>query len=1043
MKIRFGGIRATLAGVCIATGLALPVWSQGDPNFTVDPDNDALWGGLWPSGAVVSVTLGSAPGQLVGTALVDEWGFWDLWGVEYDIQPGMLVTVDDGTTSIQHTVKFLAVSEVDVENDTVSGVADPGSWVQVVAVDMGAFQNRVRDVQVDGSGNWIAGFSFAVGSDPEDDAYDIQYGASGWVVQPDNAPPPHGATHDEWRVPKPYFHVEALNNSVWGGDWPTGSVVTVTMGESPPMLVGTALVDAWGNWSLWDGEIDIQAGSLISVSNANLVVSHWVTSLAVAEVDPGVDLVSGTAEPGSWVQVVVNDNQQVTRNVQADENGDWVADFSIAVGEDPWEAAFDITWGSQGWASQGEGAPVPYGATYVQWFVRKPHFHVDPLTDSLWGNDWPPGSRVGVSVGDPVAFSTTGSVDEWGNWDLWQIGFDIQSGDLVTGSNDIAVIFHTVTPLTVTEVDVAADRVSGTAEPGSWVQVEINSEEWIERNVQADEAGEWTADFSVAAGDESWEAPYNLEMGMDGSATQDDDTSVPYGSTCIQWRAVKPYFQMNPRSGAIWGRDWPTSGTVTIRVGDPENPDYELEANADPGGAWWIDGEEDPLVLAVGALVQVACGAQIKTSVVEFVQVLEVDGDADTVRGLAAPGCWVMVDIDNADAGREVQADGAGQWVADFSTAAGGDNWDRAFDIGPGAQGVAMIQDEDGDATLVPWRWSNEPTEVSIVWFEGVGDGPSPYSQFVVELNGSGIVSARLGTPLDGWYDFAVENWFGDSWSLHVYDSTIDAIDALFPAGEYRLEIVGTDGVSTSAVTVAQSLKHPNQIPVIVTPPAGVAWPEAYMQWNAPTNANFAATRVQVRDENEDYDYEALFEDVLISEALVSGLEPGKDYDLSVNYGNMEQVETNGIPFEFARATFAEMRFTTALDSDPTLTNRVSWYVGKGVERGPGESWEYLEDRDRFGKGMTLAQEYVADTDPLDPGSVFRIVSVDPGPPIALQVTPSSSARIYTLQRRASLAEGEWEDVPGQVEVSGGGEPLGDDPGSGVSFFYRVRVAVP
>ena len=215
------------------------------------------------------------------------------------------------------------------------------------------------------------------------------------------------------------------------------------------------------------------------------------------------------------------------------------------------------------------------------------------------------------------------------------------------------------------------------------------------------------------------------------------------------------------------------------------------------------------------------------------------------------------------------------------------------------------------------------------------------------------------------------------------------------------------------------------------------------MQWNAPTNANFAATVVQVRDENEDYDDEALFTDVSVSEALVSGLESDEGYDLSVMYGNMEQVETNGIPFEIARATFAEMQFTTALTSDPTLTNRVSWYVGKGVERGVGESWEFLECQDRFGKGMALAQEYVADTDPLDPGSVFKIVSVDPGPPVAVQMTPSSSARVYTLQRRASLSEGEWEAVPGQMDVPGDGGPLADDAVSGDAFFYRVQVDVP
>lgn len=157
----------TLSALWVAAGLALSASAQGTPNFTVDPANDRLWGNQWPTGGVVTVTLGESPGQIVGTAPVDDGGNWVLWDIgSYDIQPGMLVTADDGSTSIQHTVKFLAVSEVNIDNDTVGGVAEPWSSVQVVAVDMGTYQNRIRNVTADGSGNWFAGFASDVGSDP-------------------------------------------------------------------------------------------------------------------------------------------------------------------------------------------------------------------------------------------------------------------------------------------------------------------------------------------------------------------------------------------------------------------------------------------------------------------------------------------------------------------------------------------------------------------------------------------------------------------------------------------------------------------------------------------------------------------------------------------------------------------------------------------------------------------------------------------------------------------------------------------------------------
>lgn len=643
----------------------------------------------------------------------------------------------------------------------------------------------------------------------------------------------------------------------------------------------------------------------------------------------------------------------------------------------------------------------------------------------------------------PPVLVGTAPVDDWGNWSLWDGEVDIQAGDLITVSNGTLAVSHTVTPLTITEVNPETDVIRGTAEPLSSVNVAVYDYQEVYRTVQADESGNWDADFSVAAGGEYWEAAFDIVTGTEGSATQEGDTSVPYGSTQIHWRVVNPFFHMNPRSHAIWGRDWPSGETVTILVGDPENPDYEAVVNSDGDGAWWIEDDKDPVVLALGARVQATCGAYVKTGIVEFVQILEVDGAADVVRGKAAPGRLVLVGIDNADAGREVQADAQGQWLADFSTAAGGDNGDRAFDIGEGTQGVALIQDEDGDGSLAPWRFSSDPPEVFVAWFEGVGDGPSPYSEFVVEFRGGGIVSARIRTPLGAWHDLALDDWWGENWFFQGVEQTFDALDAVFPAGEYRLAVVGADGVSTSVVTVAQSLERPNQMPVIVSPQTGVAWPQAYLQWNAPTNANFGATIVQVRDDNEDFDFETHFADVSVSEALVSGLNPSTEYESNVIFANMEQIETNGIPFEFARATFAVMPFTTALDSDPTLTNRVSWYTAKGVGRGLGESWEFLEGRDRFGKGMTLQQEYVADTDPMDPASVFRIEAVDLGPPIAVQVIPSSSARVYTLLRRANLHEGQWGAVPGQVDVPGGDGELCDNADPGDGFFYRVQVEVP
>lgn len=101
-------------------------------------------------------------------------------------------------------------------------------------------------------------------------------------------------------------------------------------------------------------------------------------------------------------------------------------------------------------------------------------------------------------------------------------------------------------------------------------------------------------------------------------------------------------------------------------------------------------------------------------------------------------------------------------------------------------------------------------------------------------------------------------------------------------------------------------------------------------------------------------------------------------------------------------------------------------------------------DRDAF---ISL-EEYVADTDPTDALSAFRIAAVSNGPPVAVCFL-SSSNRCYTLSFRTDLAgggspEGDWTNVAAQVDVpgTGGVQSLNDATGD-ASRFYRVGVRIP
>lgn len=89
-------------------------------------------------------------------------------------------------------------------------------------------------------------------------------------------------------------------------------------------------------------------------------------------------------------------------------------------------------------------------------------------------------------------------------------------------------------------------------------------------------------------------------------------------------------------------------------------------------------------------------------------------------------------------------------------------------------------------------------------------------------------------------------------------------------------------------------------------------------------------------------------------------------------------------------------------------------------------------------------QEFVADTDPDDSNSYFRIVSVLNNPNIAVTFL-SSSNRIYRMIGCSNLSVGGWTDIPGAGPRAGMGGPdvMADTNNPSRGPFYRLSVEVP
>jgi hypothetical protein len=93
--------------------------------------------------------------------------------------------------------------------------------------------------------------------------------------------------------------------------------------------------------------------------------------------------------------------------------------------------------------------------------------------------------------------------------------------------------------------------------------------------------------------------------------------------------------------------------------------------------------------------------------------------------------------------------------------------------------------------------------------------------------------------------------------------------------------------------------------------------------------------------------------------------------------------------------------------------------------------------------GMNNGQEYIADTNPTNALSNFRLELTSEGERRSVSFV-SSVNRQYSLYYATSLVNGVWATVPGQTGISGnGGLMVLSDANRASPCFYRVSVDMP
>ncbi|MEK7324238.1 MAG: ABC transporter substrate-binding protein, partial [Chloroflexota bacterium] len=377
-------------------------WSIPNPKFGVRANWDKVEGWQWPLGATVEVAIDDPvtsedpDATWSGTAAACDYdpnqaclniGF----GGQYDIKAGDLVTVTDGATTKEHVVVNFEITDIDLDTDTVYGIAEPNQTVSVWT----CWQNEPcinREVVADQDGNWSENFGIPGDQYWEQETSDLRPGI--WV---------DSAVWDEdgdgtmfgWRVLNPYVEASPTGNWVHAREWPIGTVITMTINGSDGSYTATATMGP-APWNPGDPNdivadfdlqgYDVQPGDIITTTGNDTSKTLIVADLRMTSYDIDADTISGVATPGAQVEICVNfPDHCASRYVTADAiTGAWTADYAHPGAQSNEQEIVDLQPGSNGWTAEYE---ADSDRTWADWQII-----------------WPPTCQAGNSISGTVYF---------------------------------------------------------------------------------------------------------------------------------------------------------------------------------------------------------------------------------------------------------------------------------------------------------------------------------------------------------------------------------------------------------------------------------------------------------------------------------------------------------------------------------------------------------------------------------------------------------------------------------------------------------------
>ena len=791
----------------LMTPLSAAAQEPVDWAFRVETPHD-IWseGGSWAIGTDILVLVNDdvSGSEFAATTIVEQAGpnpedvGWWLNTGDFEIEPGDVVTVDDGVDIKYLDVLDLAIDTVDMTTDAISGTAPANTTFPVHATD--GVDNGNVDATSDAGGAWTADFS---------GLFDIRPGTGGSAAIFDDE---NDATQRSWSIEMPTIESQPQNDIVQGQQLAIGVDVLVEI-DDPANGVGVDWSDSGTTVPTpWDpsvgyvefdpgaGGFDVAAGQQVTLTDPQTTKVLIVAPLAITDVDIDGDVVHGTASGDAELNVWADSPGSSNRGVTAAPDGSWIADFSVAwEGWDP----FDITFGSHidVWEGDDDG-----DTTRAFAYVPNPQFSVE-TPNQVWshGDGWIAGRTVTITVNDGVAdlYSTTAPVEAWGpepwevGWNTGTGGFEILPGHAVTVDDGVDIVrVLDVVALDVTGVDEANDTISGFAPPDAWVDGHANDGlSDANRRVQADASGNFTIDFGTP-GVEDWEQDtIDLRAGVGGAVQVFDGDG---DSTHHGWGVADPRFGVDVIHEEMWAADWPVGATLDFQVFEPDdlvNPVWDdsmavvetSSGQTEAGYRFWGDFD-----VHGGHVITVTDGSLTRELVVSTLEVTNVDPDTETYTGTVDASveydrthevCAWARHLTDDQQGVELCTipDATGDWVIDFT---------GVGRLVPGDHTGAYQSDPDGDQTSYAWfvpPW---------IYVE-IGDDANPDFPDRVHLDQWAFpVNLTNGTD-----SVVVTDTDGDGWEVVAFDVTPgDTITATGDDG--RVKSLYLEELSVDTVTL-------------------------------------------------------------------------------------------------------------------------------------------------------------------------------------------------------------------------------------------------